>query len=128
VILDSSAVVSVLLREPGHEELETKMREAGLLAIGAPTLVETRTVMVRRYGAPGLKEVDRFFMGLATKVIPFGGDHAEVAGEASIRFGKGRHPAKLNYGDCMTYATARIADEPLLFIGNDFAQTDIQAA
>jgi ribonuclease VapC len=51
-----------------------------------------------------------------------------VAGEAAIRFGKGRHPAKLNYGDCMTYATARIVDEPLLFIGNDFAQTDIQAA
>jgi ribonuclease VapC len=128
VILDSSAVVSVLLREPGHEGLETKMREARLLAIGAPTLVETRTVMVRRHGAPGLKEVDRFFADLAAKVIPFDGEHAEVAGEASIRFGKGRHPAKLNYGDCMTYATARIADEPLLFIGNDFAQTDIQAA
>ncbi len=128
MILDSSAVVSVLLREPGHEELETKMREAGLLAIGAPTLVETRTVMVRRHGAPGLKEVERFFAGLATMVIPFDAEHAEVAGEAAIRFGKGRHPAKLNYGDCMTYATARIADEPLLFIGNDFAQTDIQAA
>jgi ribonuclease VapC len=128
VILDSSAVVSVLLREPGHEELEAKMREARLLAIGAPTLVETRTVMVRRHGAPGLQEVDRFFAGLAAEVIPFDGDHADVAGDASIRFGKGRHPAKLNYGDCMTYATARIAGEPLLFIGNDFAQTDIQAA
>jgi ribonuclease VapC len=128
VILDSSAVVSVLLREPGHEGLEAKMREAGLLAIGAPTLVETRTVMVRRHGAPGLKEVDRFFEGLATEVIPFDGEHADAAGEAAIRFGKGRHPAKLNYGDCMTYATARIADEPLLFIGNDFAQTDIRAA
>jgi ribonuclease VapC len=128
VILDSSAVVSVLLREPGHEVLETKMREAGLLAIGAPTLVETRTVMVRRYGAPGLKEVDRFFTGLGMKVIPFDGDHAEIAGKASIRFGKGRHPAKLNYGDCMTYATARLANEPLLFIGNDFALTDIEAA
>jgi ribonuclease VapC len=128
VILDSSAVVSVLLREPGHEELETKMRDAGLLAIGAPTLFESRTVMVRRYGAPGLKEVDRFFAGLAAEVIPFDRVHAEVAGEASIRFGKGRHPAKLNYGDCMTYATARLANEPLLFIGNDFALTDIEPA
>jgi ribonuclease VapC len=128
VILDSSAVVSVLLREPGHEDLETKMREAGMLAIGAPTLVETRTVMGRRHGAPGLKEVDCFFAGLATEVIPFDGEHAFVAGGAAIRFGKGRHPARLNYGDCMTYATARLADEPLLFIGNDFAQTDIQVA
>jgi ribonuclease VapC len=128
VILDSSAVVSVLLREPGYEELESKMREAGLLAIGAPTLVETRTVMVRRHGATGLEEVDCFFAGLATKVIPFDGEHADMAGDAAIRFGKGRHPARLNYGDCMTYATARIADEPLLFIGDDFAQTDIEAA
>jgi ribonuclease VapC len=63
VILDSSAVVSVLLREPGHEELEAKMRKARLLAIGAPTLVETTTVMVRRYGAPGLEGGRSFLHG-----------------------------------------------------------------
>jgi ribonuclease VapC len=65
---------------------------------------------------------------LGVVVIPFDEQHADAAGDASVRFGKGRHPAKLNYGDCMTYATARLADGPLLFIGNDFAQTDIQAA
>ena len=84
--------------------------------------------MVRRQGVPGLREVDRFLAGLEMVVIPFDGQHADVAGDAAIRFGKGRHPARLNYGDCMTYATARIADEPLLFIGNDFAQTDIEVA
>jgi ribonuclease VapC len=128
VILDSSAVISVLLREHGHEGLEAKMREATWLGIGAPTLVETRNVMVRRHGMAGLEEADRFLAGLDMAVIPFDARHADVARDASVRFGKGRHPAKLNYGDCMTYATARVADGPLLFIGNDFAQTDIRAA
>jgi ribonuclease VapC len=61
-------------------------------------------------------------------VIPFGEPHWSAAATAFIRFGKGRHPAALNYGDCMTYATARVAERPLLYVGNDFAQTDIEAA
>lgn len=93
------------------------MRHAGRIAIGAPTLAETRMVMVRRHGAAGLEMVGRFLGDLEVEVESFDGLHADVAGQASIRFGKGRHPARLNYGDCMTYATARIADEPLLFIG-----------
>ncbi len=60
--------------------------------------------------------------------LPFGGHHARLATEAFIRFGKGRHPAKLNYGDCMTYATARLAEVPLLFVGDDFRMTDITPA
>jgi ribonuclease VapC len=128
VILDSSAVVAVLLREDGHDDLEVKMRDADRIAIGAPTLAETRMVMVRRHGTAGLEMVSRFLGDLDVEVEAFDGLHADVAGQASIRFSKGRHPARLNYGDCMTYATARVADEPLLFIGDDFAQTDIQAA
>jgi ribonuclease VapC len=128
VIVDSSAVISVLLREEGHEDLEQKIRDVGRVAIGAPTVAETKTVMVRRRGAPGLIAVDLFLGNLEIVVIPFDGEHAYIAGDASFRFGKGRHPARLNYGDCMTYATARIAAEPLLYIGNDFSQTDIQAA
>ncbi len=104
------------------------MRAVARVGIGAPTLAETKTVMVRRRGAPGVTSVDLLLASLKVEILPFEGEHAFVAGDAAIRFGKGRHPAKLNYGDCMTYATARIADEPLLFIGNDFAQTDIQAA
>jgi ribonuclease VapC len=129
VILDSSAVVAVLIEEPGCEELELKMRGADVLAIGGPTLVETNAVMARRVrGEMGRAAVSRFREALDVVVIPFAQAHCEVATEAYFQFGKGRHPAALNYGDCMAYATARIAGRPLLFIGNDFAQTDIERA
>lgn len=128
MILDSSAVVAVLLEEPGHEELERKMREQDVLAIGAPTLFETGIVMVNASGEGGRAAISRFRGDLNVVVVPFGQPHCEAAADAFARFGKGRHPAALNYGDCMTYATARLAGRPLLFIGDDFAQTDIEAA
>jgi ribonuclease VapC len=128
MIVDSSALVAILQREDGHEGLEEKVRNAGWVAIGSATLAETKSVMVRRQGAPGLTAVDQILEILEIEVVPFEVEHADVAGEATVRFGKGRHPARLNYGDCMTYATARVAGEPLLFIGNDFVRTDIAAA
>jgi ribonuclease VapC len=128
LILDSSAVVAVVFGEPGNEELEEKMRDAEVLAIGAPTLVETGMVLIGRYGNTAHSTIARLREKLGIVVIPFGDTHWGVAAEAFSRFGKGRHPAALNYGDCMTYATARLAGRPLLFIGNDFAQTDIEAA
>jgi ribonuclease VapC len=128
VILDSSPVVSVLLRESGYQSLEEKMRDAAVLAIGAPTLFETQMVIIGARGEPGRDAVARYRASLDLVVIPFGSRHQEIAIEAFTRFGKGRHPAALNYGDCMTYATAWVANEALLYIGNDFAQTDIQAA
>lgn len=128
MILDSSAVVAVLQEELGHEELEQKMQRADVLAIGAPTLVETGLVVVRASGEPGRAAISRFLVNLRVVIIPFGQRHSDAAADAFIRFGKGRHPAALNYGDCMTYATARIADRPLLYLGDDFAQTDITAA
>lgn len=128
MILDSSAVVAVLQEEVGHEELEQKMREADTLAIGAPTLFETVIVVVRQSGDSGDTVVARFRAAMDLVVIPFGVAHWEAAAQAFMRFGKGRHPAALNYGDCMTYATARVAERPLLYLGDDFAQTDIEAA
>jgi ribonuclease VapC len=128
VIVDSSAVVAVLRGEPGYEEIEQAMCEADVLAIGAPTLVESAVVMGRSDGEGGIAALSRFVRDLEIVVVPFDETHAEVATEAFVGFGKGRHPAGLNYGDCMTYATARRAGRPLLFIGDDFAQTDIEAA
>ena len=128
MIVDSSAVVALIYEEPGHEELERKLRESDLLAIGAPTLVETEMVLTREFGEGAHDVVSHFLKRLRVAVIPFGEHHWEVAVEAFSRFGKGRHAACLNYGDCMTYAIARIAGEPLLFVGDDFTQTDIQAA
>lgn len=128
MILDSSAVVSVLLREQGHSQLTGTIDAADLLGIGAPTLCETCLVMIGVFDLHGRALVSQFMEERKVVVIPFGEQHGRAATEAFIRFGKGRHPAALNYGDCMTYAIASIADEPLLFVGEDFAQTDIAAA
>lgn len=128
MILDSSALISVMLGEAGAEEIERKIREAELLAIGAPTLLETGMVMTAKRGEPGRAVVSSFLDGVDVVVTPFDERHWRAAFAAFIRFGKGRHPAGLNFGDCMTYATARLAELPLLYVGDDFAQTDIQAA
>lgn len=128
MILDSSAVVAVLLEEEGHDRLETAMDAAPLLAIGAPTLLETGMVMVGFMGQPGRAVVAQFLDDRGIEATPFGELHCEAAFAAFIRYGKGRHPAKLNYGDCMTYATARLADLPLLCTGEDFRQTDLAIA
>ncbi len=128
MILDSSAVISVIAREPGHEELEATIAAAEVVAIGSPTLFETAMVMIGASGDKGRALVSTFGSSWDLVVVPFEEHHAEAAIDAFKRFGKGRHPAALNILDCMAYATARIADEPLLFIGNDFARTDIEAA
>ncbi|HEX3359585.1 MAG TPA: type II toxin-antitoxin system VapC family toxin [Solirubrobacterales bacterium] len=128
MILDSSPVVSMLLGEPGYEGLELRMRRADVLAIGAPTAFETKMVIYSALGEAGLDAVSSFRKTFAVVTLPYERHHEAVAMDAFKRFGKGRHPAALNILDCMTYATARVADEPLLFIGNDFAQTDIQVA
>lgn len=121
-------MVAAVFGEPGHEELERKMRESDLLAIGAPTLVETEMVLIRNFGETANAILSRFLKRLSVVVVPFGEQHWEAAIEAFGRYGKGRHSASLNLGDCMSYATAHIAELPLLYVGDDFAQTDIQAA
>lgn len=128
MILDSSAIVAVMKEEPGYERLEQAMTDGGVLAIGTPTLFETAMVTVRLYDVPGRSLLSRFLEEEDIVTIPFGEAHWKVAADAFIRYGKGRHPAKLNYGDCMTYAIAQVADEPLLFVGDDFSQTDVAVA
>lgn len=125
--LDSSAVVAMLLCEVGHRRLAETVAGAETVTIGAPTLLETDMVMVGRL-EHGAALVEKFLEEHGVVVLPFDGRHRAVATKAFTRYGKGRHPAGLNYGDCMTYATARIADHPLLFTGDDFAMTDISSA
>jgi ribonuclease VapC len=124
VIVDSSAIVAILLREPGHEALLEHLSSAPA-AIGAPTLVETGMVLAARLGLPGKTLLARLVSEAELDVIPFTAEHWMVAVDAFVRFGKGRHPAALNYGDCLSYAVARLAGEPLLCRGDDFARTDL---
>lgn len=128
MILDSSAVVSVILEEEGHGRLADAIADEGDVAIGAPTLFETCMVLVGYLGLRGRGLVSQFMERYEVVIVPFDHRHWSVAAEAFMRYGKGRHPATLNYGDCMTYATAYVTEQPLLFIGEDFAKTDLASA
>jgi ribonuclease VapC len=128
VVLDSSAVVAVVLKEAGYQDLLAKIEAAPGVAIGAPTLVETLIVLTARLHREALPVLKELLLAAEAEVIPFSEDHSHVALRAHLRFGKGRHPAALNFGDCLSYATASIARQPLLFVGNDFSRTDIVAA
>jgi ribonuclease VapC len=128
VIVDSSALVAVLLREPGHEAVLERLEAEPPAAVGASTLAEAGIVLAARMGVSGHTLLARFVHEAEFSVIPFSEEHWDVAVDAFLRYGKGRHPARLNYGDCLTYAVARIADEPLLCIGDDFPKTDLTLA
>ncbi len=128
MVLDSSAIVAVLLLEPNHEELQAKIESAPGVAIGAPTLVETLMVLSGRVRGKPILALRELLRAAEAEVIPFSEDHSRVALEAYLRFGKGRHPAALNFGDCLSYATAFVARQPLLFVGDDFSRTDIAQA
>jgi ribonuclease VapC len=126
LILDSSAVVAIVEEEQGHVDLLDAVAAARSVAIGAPTLFETAMVLASRKGALGAQALAAFLGGYRVTSLHFGEDHVEAALGAFVRYGKGRHPASLNFGDCMTYATSKLAAAPLLFVGEDFAKTDLE--
>ena len=128
MVLDSSAVVAIVLKEAGYQDLLAKIEAAPGVAIGAPTLVETLIVLTARLRGESLPVVKQLLIAAEAEVIPFSEDHSHAALQAHVRFGKGRHRAALNFGDCLSYATASVAGQPLLFVGDDFSRTDIQAA
>lgn len=125
MIVDSSAVIAVLLRQTGHEALLDRLEVAQSAGIGTPTLMETGIVLVARLGIAGKSLLARFLDEAGMTVVPFTSDHWPIAVDAYTRYGKGRHPAALNFGDCLTYAVCRQADEPLLCVGDDFRRTDL---
>lgn len=125
MILDASAIVAVLADEPKAERIEAALGRFENVGIGAPTLLETTMVMAPRFRSGGTF-VQQFLDGLGIEVIPFGEEAAAVAHTAFLRYGRGRHPAGLNFGDCMAYAVAKLSRQPLLCLGDDFAKTDLE--
>jgi ribonuclease VapC len=125
VIIDSSLLLAIVFREDGWEALVDELAAADSVAAGTPTLAETGIVLHARLGASARGLLERMLDEFGIQEIPFGEVHWREAVEAFARYGKGRHPASLNFGDCMTYATARLAGEPLRYVGDDFAQTDV---
>ena len=128
MILDTSAIVAIATEEPGCLDLIDKLNDAPALAVGAPTLVETALVLRSRLTGDPRAFVERFLSDWHVTVIPFGEDHWKAAADAHTRYGRGRHKAALNYGDCLSYATAKLADMPLLCTGADFTKTDLTIA
>lgn len=128
MIVDSSAIVAVFFQEPGFEDLIEKLAQAKSVGVGAPTLAETAIVLSARLQRDARGMLERFLHEFQMETVPFGDAHWRAAQEAYVRFGKGRHRAALNFGDCLSYATARLADRPLLCTGKDFAGTDLTLA
>jgi ribonuclease VapC len=128
VILDSSAVVALILEEPRAGELLAQLAQAREVGIGAPTLVESAIVLTHRLGPVAMSLLERLVGELGVTIVPFDESHCRLAIEAHRRFGKGRHPASLNFGDCMAYATAKITGRPILSIGEGFSKTDLREA
>jgi ribonuclease VapC len=128
VIADASALLALVFREPGWEGVLEAIEAADVVAVGAPTLAEAGIVLHARLGAGSHGILERLLDELDMQEVPFGEVHWREAVDAFRRFGKGRHPASLNFGDCMAYAVASLAGEPLLFVGEDVALTDLERA
>ena len=126
--LDSSAIVAVLFAESGCLDLVDRILQADHVRIGAPTLVEASFVYMGRLRAKTADEVEAVLKELGISVVPFGETEWRIAVQAFLKYGRGRHKAALNFGDCLAYASAAAVGETLLFTGDDFTLTDIEPA
>jgi len=127
MVIDTSAIVAVLLNEANALRI-TQAIEAGTPRLfSAANLLEASIVIESRKGETGGRELDLLIYRADIEIVPLDQDQAEIARIAWRRFGKGRHPAALNYGDCFAYALARSRRLPLLYQGDDFSQTDIES-
>ena len=128
MIVDTSAVLAILLAEPEAQRIADAMERSPFCRFPASCFLEATITLLGRYGDAGLRELDLFMAQGRMEIASFTESQARLAREAFGRYGKGRHPAKLNFGDCMAYALAKETGEELLFKGTDFSLTDIAAA
>lgn len=128
MIIDSSAICAILFGEPDTKRYEDAIAKADVRRISAGTLLEAAIVVESRAGPLGGDQLDALIERAGIEVVPVSAEQATIARRAWRRFGKGRHAARLNLGDCLAYALAETTREPLLYKGDDFARTDIEAA
>ncbi|MES2390694.1 MAG: type II toxin-antitoxin system VapC family toxin [Acidobacteriota bacterium] len=128
MVIDSSALLSIFYKEDDAEEISAKIDKAERVLISTPTMVEAWTAVLRKRGHDSAIELDHLIRSLLVEVVDFNEMDAVLAREAYLRFGKGFHPARLNLGDCFSYALAKRLRGPLLYKGDDFTQTDIERA
>jgi len=129
VILNTSAIVAIALNEPERDRLVDAILNATAAKISAASMVEISAVLMRRMAPEDFRRVERLIDQLSIETVPFDAEQAASAARAYRDFGRGSgHPAGLNLGDCYSYALADVTGEPLLYVGDDFAHTDITAA
>jgi ribonuclease VapC len=128
MVIDTSAIVAILRNEPEAAVLERTLVASPIRLVAATSLLEARMVLVSRRGEHALAELDLWLAKIAADIIPVDADLVDLATQAWLTFGKGRHPAALNFADCLSYALAKRTGEPLLYKGEDYSQTDIRAA
>lgn len=126
MVIDTSAIMALLLGEPPAERLIAAVETDPRRLVSAATVVEASLVMLGRYGEAGDPPLDRLLRSLGAEVVPVDEEQVALARDAALRYGRGRSPASLNFGDCFSYALAVASDEPLLFVGDDFSKTDIE--
>jgi ribonuclease VapC len=126
MVIDTSAVLAILTREPAADRLVAAVEADRVRLLSAATVVEAALVLLGRYGEVGDPQLDRLLRGIGAEVVPVGEEQVALARDAALRFGRGRHAAALNFGDCFNYALSVARGEPLLFVGDDFSQTDVE--
>lgn len=125
MVLDSSALLAILLGEPQRQVFIEALDADPVRLLSVASLTECSIVIAARYGADGLRDLDQLIARASIQLEPVDAEQAYVARDAWLRFGKGRHTAALNFGDCFAYALAYVTGEALVCTGRDFAQTDV---
>ena len=128
IVVDTSAIIAVLYRETEFNELVRLITEAESCSLSVVSYFEAAIVLIGRSTPEAAKELDALLLQMQMEVVPFDYELATQARDAFVRFGKGRHPARLNFGDCVSYALAQARRLPLLYKGEDFAKTDVLSA
>ncbi len=125
MVIDTSALLAILLDEPERRDFVERIEADATRLISAATLLETALVIESRRGEAAGRELDLLIHRAQISIVPFDAEQTEVARIAWRKYGKGRHVARLNYGDCFSYALTMVSGEPLLAKGEDFGQTDV---
>jgi ribonuclease VapC len=125
VVVDSSVLIAILLAEPEAEDFAKRLFDTDDIYISAVSVLESAIVIEYKKGEQGSRQFDELLKIIAPTIVAFDSQQALLARNAWRKFGEGRHPAKLNFGDCCSYAVAKYLNQPLLFKGDDFSKTDL---
>lgn len=128
MVIDTSVLAAIAFNEPEAAAFRERIADDPVRLISAATVLEAAMVIETRLGEAAGADLDLWLYKAEVEIVPVTAEHADRARRAWRRYGKGRHPASLNYGDCFSYALAALSGEPLLYKSNDFSQTDIEAA